>query len=117
MSRILVVDDDSVLRSILSDALREAGYDVDCACNGLQALTAIRKHRPDAMVLDVAMPIMDGPTLIRNLRDQTKWGAVPVVVISGQSEPEAVGARIGARACLAKPLDLRRLLACVEAIA
>src|SRR5437016_4158310 len=100
MCRILVVDDDAAVRSILSDALRQAGYEVDCVCNGLQALTAFSKHRPDAMVLDMAMPMMDGPTLMRTLRDQTRWGAIPVVVISGQSEPDVLRRRVGARAYL-----------------
>src|SRR6266545_1041330 len=106
MSHILVVDHDAAIRSIVSDALRQAGYDVDCVCNGLQALTAFSKHRPDVMVLDMAMPLMDGPTLMRTLRDQTRWGAVPVVLISGQSEADALSGRIGARACLSKPMDL-----------
>ena len=117
MCHILVVDDDSDVRSILADAFRQAGYEVDCACNGVQALTAFRRHRPDAMVLDLAMPVMDGQTLVTTLRNQTKWGAVPVVVISGQSDPTTLGALLGARACFEKPLDLCSLLECVQAIA
>ena len=55
--------------------------------NGQQALAAFGKHRPDALVLELQMPVMDGPTLVRTLRERTKWGAVPLVVLSG-----AVGA-------------------------
>ena len=117
MSHILVVDDDSDVRSILADAFRQAGYDVDCVCNGVQALAAFRRHRPDAMVLDLAMPVMDGQTLVRTLRNQTKWGAVPVVIISGQSDPTTFRGRLGAHACFEKPLDLCSLLECVQAIA
>jgi DNA-binding response OmpR family regulator len=116
MSQILVVDDDSDVRSILTDALRQEGYDVESACNGVQALAAFRRHRPDAMVLDLVMPAMDGQTLVSTLRNQTKWGAVPLVIISGQPDPIAVR-RLGARACFEKPLDLSGLLECVQAIA
>ncbi|MBV9323942.1 MAG: response regulator [Chloroflexi bacterium] len=117
MPRILVVDDDQALRSIVSDALRQDGYQVDSVCNGRQALTAFGQHRPDAMVLDLAMPVMDGPTLVRTLRDQTRWGRVPMVVLSAETYADTAGARLGARACLRKPFDLGRLLETVESIA
>jgi two-component system response regulator MprA len=117
MARILVVDDDAALRGIISDALRQDGYEVETVCNGLQALTACRKQPPDAMVLDLAMPVMDGPALMRTLREQTRWSQIPVLVISGRHAPEVVSERLGARACLGKPLDLCDLLASVEALA
>jgi CheY-like chemotaxis protein len=117
VARILIVDDDLAMRSIVADALRQDGYAVDSACNGLQALTAFRKHRPDALVLDLAMPVMDGPSLVRTLRDQTRWGGVPIVVISGRSQPQVASQRLGARACLEKPIDLSRLIETIEAIA
>ncbi len=72
MTRILVVDDDAAVRGVVTDVLREEGYQVDAACNGRQPLAAFRKHPPDALVLDLEMPIMDGPTLM--LRERTKWG-------------------------------------------
>jgi len=116
MCRVLVVDDDSAMRSVVSDALRHEGYEVDCVCNGLQALTAFARHRPDALVLDIAMPGMDGITLMRTLREQTRWGTVPVVVISGQPEPQRFGRQLGAHACLSKPLDLSALIGCVHSV-
>jgi CheY-like chemotaxis protein len=117
VARILIVDDDPALRGIVADALREDGYAVDSARNGLEALNAFRKHRPDAMVLDLAMPVMDGPTLVRTLRDQTRWGGVPLVVLSGQSQPQMMSDRLGAQACLEKPVDLLQLIESIEAIA
>jgi CheY-like chemotaxis protein len=74
MTRILVIDDDPAIRSVIGDALRQDGYQVDAAANGQQALTAFGKHRPDALVLDLEMPVMDGPTLMRTLRERTKMG-------------------------------------------
>jgi two-component system nitrogen regulation response regulator GlnG len=114
MSHVLVVDDDLAMRSVVSDALRNEGHEVESVCNGLQALTAFARHRPDALVLDIAMPVMDGITFMRLLRDQTRWGSVPVVVISGQAEPKRFGRQLGAHACLSKPLDLGTLVDCVQ---
>ena len=62
--QVLIVEDDAAIRSMLQDLLRESGYAVDSACNGLQALTAFWRHRPEVLVLDLAMPVMDGPTWV-----------------------------------------------------
>ena len=94
MTRILIVDDDSAVRSIVSDALRQDGYEVDAVCNGRQALAAFAKQRPDAMVLDIEMPAMDGPTLMRTLRERTRWGSTPFVVVSGVDRSD-VSRRLG----------------------
>jgi CheY-like chemotaxis protein len=90
---------------------------VDAVSNGQQALAAFGKHRPDALVMDLKMPVMDGPTLVRTLRERTKWGKVPLVVVSGAVGAEEIGARSGARACLTKPFDLSDLLHSVERVA
>jgi CheY-like chemotaxis protein len=117
MTHILVVDDDPGVRTVVSDALRQDGYQVDAVGNGQQALAAFGKHRPDALVLDLQMPIMDGPTLVRTLRERTKWGAIPLVVVSGAVGAAEAGPQLGARACLTKPFDLSELLRSVERVA
>jgi CheY-like chemotaxis protein len=117
MTRILVVDDDPGVRRVVIDALRQDGYQVDAVGNGQQALAAFGKHRPDALVLDLKMPVMDGPTLVRTLRERTKWGAIPLVVVSGAVGAPETGSRLGARACLTKPFDLSELLYSVERVA
>jgi CheY-like chemotaxis protein len=116
MTRILVVDDDPGIRSVVGDALRQDGYQVDAVGNGRQALAAFGKHRPDALVLDLEMPVMDGPTLVRTLRERTKWGAVPLVVVSGTAGAVNAGPQLGARACLSKPFELSELLRSVERV-
>jgi len=85
--------------------------------NGQQALAAFGKHRPDALVLDLQMPVMDGPTLVRTLRERTKWGAIPLVVVSGALSAAEAGPQLGALACLTKPFDLSELLHSVERVA
>jgi CheY-like chemotaxis protein len=77
MARILIVDDDLAIRSIVADALRQDGYDVESVANGRQALTAFSHTRPDVVVLDLQMPGMDGPSLVHTLRAQTCRGIVP----------------------------------------
>jgi DNA-binding response OmpR family regulator len=117
MTRILVVDDDPSVRSVVKDALQQDGYQVDTVSTGRQVLAAFARHRPALLVLDLAMPEMDGPRLVRTLRDQTRWGRVPLVVLSGIPQAPEVGARLGARACVRKPFDLQELLATVEQVA
>jgi CheY-like chemotaxis protein len=117
MTRVLVADDDLLVRSVVEDALQQDGYQVETVSTGRQALTAFVRHQPALLVLDLVMPDMDGPSLVRTLRDQTRWGRVPVVVLSGLAQAPEVGARLGARACVRKPFDLQQLLAAVEQVA
>lgn len=117
MTRILIVDDDAAVRGVVTEALLEDGYQVDAACNGQQALAAFRQHRPDALVLDLEMPVMDGPTLMRTLRELTRWGRVPLVVVSGTDGAADTAPRLGARACLHKPFELSELLDSLEQLA
>jgi CheY-like chemotaxis protein len=117
MTRVLIVDDDPAVRSVVSQALADDGYQVDAAGNGRQALAVFREHRPDALVLDLEMPVMDGPTLMRTLRERTKWGRVPLVVVSGIEGATEAAPRLGARACLHKPFELSDLLHAIEQVA
>ena len=113
----MVVGGHPGVRSVVGDTLRQDGYQADAAGNGQQALAAFGKHRPDALVLDLQMPVMDGPTLVRTLRERTKWGAIPLVVMSGTVGAAETGPQLGARACLIKPFDLNELLYSVERVA
>ena len=62
--QILVVEDDASIRGLVSDLLRDDGYQVSEACNGAEALDAVREQRPDLIVLDLMMPVMDGWTFV-----------------------------------------------------
>jgi CheY-like chemotaxis protein len=117
VTRILVADDDSGVRGVVHDALQQDGYEVDAVCNGRQALSAIANHRPALIVLDLDMPEMDGPALVHTLRNQTRWGRLPLVILSGVPAAPEIGSRLGAQMCLCKPFDLERLLATVEHVA
>ena len=70
MPQILVVEDDDAIRELVSDVLRDDGYDVREATNGVEALGRIREERPDLIVLDLMMPVMDGWTFVEECHGQ-----------------------------------------------
>jgi two-component system response regulator MprA len=114
--RILVADDDDAVRDSLARTLRFEGYDVDTACDGQQALAAVDGRRPDAMVLDVSMPRLDGLQACRDLRAEGVW--LPVLMLTAR---DSVGDRVagidaGADDYLVKPFALQELLARVRAL-
>jgi CheY-like chemotaxis protein len=115
MGAILIVDDDADIREVTSMALEAYGYRVITACDGEQALDVMRLESNVTMVLlDLMMPIMDGPTLMKTLRADNALSIVAVVVLSGDSSACQTASDIGADACLLKPVDLTHLLEVVR---
>ena len=116
MSRILIVDDDRALCSLLVDYLQREGFDVDVAHDGTTALTHLHggAQRPDLLILDVMMPGRDGLDTLRELRLQYR---LPVIMLSARGEPvdRIVGLELGADDYLSKPCLPRELLARVRA--
>lgn len=108
---VLVVEDDGDLRRLLAEALTDAGLDVATAADGLQALARIDEHRPDLLLLDMKMPVMDGPELCRVLDE--RGDRPPVVVLTAAHDPRASAAAVHAEAFLGKPFDLDELAALV----
>ncbi|MHA6780186.1 response regulator transcription factor [Pseudonocardia saturnea] len=114
--RILVVDDDRAVRDSLRRSLAFNGYQVDLAEDGLAALEAVDAQRPDAMVLDVMMPRLDGLEVCRRLR--SAGDALPILVLTAR---DAVSDRVsgldaGADDYLPKPFALEELLARLRAL-
>ncbi|APR38492.1 response regulator transcription factor [Paraburkholderia sp. SOS3] len=114
MTRVLLVDDEPEMLEAWSFALEFAGYDVDLARNGHQALEAIGTRRPDLVITDLMMPGMGGEDLCRALRESREWSDIPVLLHSS--------AHIGATtasprlwdAVLRKPAQMAALLATIE---
>jgi two-component system chemotaxis response regulator CheY len=106
--RILVIDDASLVRMYYRDALERAGYEVDEAINGLEALEKLHKAPADLLIVDVNMPQMDGFTFLKVLRRQAlPVAAIPALVISteaGAQDQEAARAA-GANFYLVKPIS------------
>ena len=120
MTRILVVEDDDAIRGLVSEVLREDGYQVREATNGAEALENVRETRPDLIVLDLMMPVMNGWTFLEECRRTCSCAEVPVVVTSASHDLPRTADRLramGVRTCLAKPFDVDGLLALVERFA
>jgi CheY-like chemotaxis protein len=113
MKRVLVVDDDPAVRKLVSDAL-QGEYAVDLATNGQQALESIQSRQPDAVILDMMMPVMDGRSFLEACRHEPSCAELPVLVVSAEPSACEDSRRLGATACVAKPFDINILTAAVE---
>ena len=113
---ILVVDDDKALRETIGAALRKAGLSVRVANDGKQCLEAVAAEQPDVIVLDVAMPVMDGFKTLRELRSNPKTNLLPVVMLTGNpGDPGELAGWMGEiDRYLAKPCDIARLVSVVK---
>jgi two-component system response regulator MprA len=114
--RILVVDDDAAVRDSLARTLRFEGHQVETASDGRQALAAVHEDEPDAMILDVSMPEMDGLQACRQLR--ADGVLIPVLMLTAR---DSVGDRVagldaGADDYLVKPFALQELQARLRAL-
>lgn len=113
--RLLIVDDSSVMRMTVSSILKEAGYEVAEAENGRVALDKAAEAPADLIVCDVNMPVMDGLTFVKKLKEQDAYRFVPVIMlttVTGQSEM-AAGKAAGVKAWMVKPFDKTKLLGAV----
>ncbi len=111
--RILVVDDDTSIRSFVEMALDSVGYAVSTAGNGSEALEVTDRERPDLILLDMRMPVMDGWTFARKYRQQAGPHA-PIVVITAATDAGEQAAEVEADGFLEKPFDLDDLLGLVS---
>jgi CheY-like chemotaxis protein/anti-sigma regulatory factor (Ser/Thr protein kinase) len=113
-ARVLLVDDDPEILEATGQVLREWGYAVDEARDGQTALSLARNARPDLMLVDLMMPVMDGWTLIQRLREEKVAPDVPVVVFSADRDAREKARHLDARAALRKPFELEELQDVVE---
>ena len=110
--RILLVEDDSDFREILSRALRQAGYEVQEAEHALGAICAMVRAGADLILTDIRMPIMDGLGLVRELKAHEDTCGVPVVAMTGFDTPEnrAAALEAGCVGYFAKPIEAHEFL-------
>jgi two-component system cell cycle response regulator DivK len=114
--RILVVEDQEDNRQILRDLLGSAGYKMDEAENGEQALAAIAVQRPDLILMDIQLPVMDGYEATRRIKADPLLKTIPIIVVTSYalSGDESKARAAGCDAYVTKPYSPRELLAKVR---
>jgi DNA-binding response OmpR family regulator len=113
---VVVVEDDPRLRKMIVTYLNRAGYEVQEAEDGAQGLAAMQTAIPDAVLLDLQMPRMNGVEFLAACRSDPRLATVPVVVYSGAPSDEVTAEQLGARAYLMKPVDLDVLRAVMDRV-
>ena len=115
---VLVVEDDALLRRMISIFLCAAGYRVCAAEDGLSGLALARDERPDLVLLDLMLPELDGREVLRRIKGDARTAAIPVLVLTASVDPPLTerALRLGATRFLAKPIDSRMLVEHVDAV-
>ena len=113
---ILVVEDQEDNRQILRDLLGNAGYELTEAENGEEALTAVAKRRPDLILMDIQLPVMDGYEATRRIRTNPDLKSVPIIAVTSYAlaGDESKALEAGCNGYVSKPYSPRELLAKVR---
>lgn len=109
---VLVVDDSPTETRILTHTLTKAGYHVETASNGEEAIEAVRRNRPDLILMDVIMPVLNGYQATRMLRRDPETADIPIIMVTTKDmqTDRTWGLRQGANDYLIKPVDRQLLL-------
>jgi CheY-like chemotaxis protein len=112
---VLVIDDDLPLRGMLAAALRQHGFQVYLAGDGAEGHRALTLHNPDVVLLDLAMPRVNGWDFLQRLQETGHLGRIPIIVVSAhlRIEPQAV-LQMGVNAIVPKPFNLPDLISLIE---
>ncbi|GAA3233334.1 hypothetical protein GCM10010468_65880 [Actinocorallia longicatena] len=119
LGRVLVVDDDEVIRQLIAVNLQLEGFEVDTAVDGLDCLERVRDVAPDVITLDVMMPRLDGWETAVKLREDPETAGIRVVMITARAQDRDVvrGREIGVDAYVTKPFDPNELIRTVRDLA
>jgi two-component system chemotaxis response regulator CheY len=111
---VMVVDDDDDIRDALSEVLSRMHYDVVVASHGLDALVQLHANvRPNVIVLDLMMPVMDGYQFVAEMRKHPAFGTIPVLVITAAGNARVEAAKMRVAGHIQKPFKLDELLATI----
>jgi two-component system phosphate regulon response regulator PhoB len=115
---ILVIDDEPDLLELVRVNLDQSGYEVETAADGRQALAALRRRRPDLVVLDLMLPDISGTDLCRQMRADPEWADLPIIMLTAKADEvdRVVGFELGADDYVTKPFSPRELTLRVNAV-
>ncbi len=111
---VLVVEDEAYLCELIGDVIESEGHTVRKASNGLEALDRIRERKPQLVLLDLMMPIMDGWEFMEALRANPEWDGMPIVIITAIYDVKRTQEETGARAVITKPFDIDQITEIVQ---
>lgn len=116
--RIMMVDDSPTVRALVGTTLREAGYEVLEACDGVEALRRLENETVDMLITDLNMPRLDGVGLITNVRRELGRRFLPIVMLTSENDEVSrqSGKRAGASAWLVKPVRPEQLIGLVNTV-
>jgi CheY-like chemotaxis protein len=110
MKQILVIDDQPEVLELLSDLLEHNKYEVLTATEGVEGLAKAKAHKPELIVLDIAMPVMDGYDFMKELRADEEIKNIPVIIITGRVQLQEIFEEQGIQDYIMKPFDKKELL-------
>jgi phosphate regulon transcriptional regulator PhoB len=116
--KILIVEDDRDILEMVEYNLREEGYATVSALNGEDGVNLARRERPDLIILDIMLPVMDGFEVCRALKSAEATARIPIIILSAKSQEtdKVVGLELGADDYVTKPFSPRELIARIRAI-
>lgn len=117
-AKILLVDDEASIRELIRFNLERAGYRVQEATDGNEAISAIRQTRPDLVVLDLMLPGLDGLDVCRLVKGNRETAAIPIIMLTAKTEEvdKVIGLELGADDYMTKPFSPRELVARIKAV-
>jgi CheY-like chemotaxis protein len=117
-ARVLVVDDAAAIRELIAVNLELEGYDVERCADGLEALEAVARRRPDVITLDAVMPRLDGFGTLERLRADPATADIPVVMVTARASGADVARvrALGVDAYLTKPFEPAELIATIQRV-
>ena len=116
MAKVLVVEDDRPIAAMIADELGASGHQVEIACNGQEALMSLESSPPDAIVLDLMMPKLNGWDFVEQYQAHTGGHPIPIVVVSAAGAVPRSMESLGVRRFLAKPFEIDALEQCITEV-
>lgn len=116
--RILLADDEEDIKTVVTMFLESQGYEVVTAFDGLDTLEKVRSEKPDLILLDIMMPVLDGYEVCKQLKEDEQTADIPIVILSAAAHAESVqrGLKAGAQDYIIKPFEPEKLREKIEQI-